>query len=70
VRLRLADILGFTESPPEPKMFTVRITAQVIAMLMQTRWIPENNPEYRVKVVGVNEREDGFADILIVGENA
>lgn len=69
-RLRLKDILALAPEPPEPeRRFLIRITPQALAMLMATRWIPEDQPQHRVKVVGVNEHEDGFSDLLIVSES-
>lgn len=70
-RFTADDILAAVPEPePEPLTFAFKITAKALAMFMQTRWIPENNPDYRVKVTGIVTHEDGWSDLIVVGENA
>lgn len=69
-RLGPLDILAATDAE-EPVVYKVKISAQALAMLMQTRWVPEDQPTYRVKVVGITAPdEEGFSLPLIVSENA
>lgn len=69
-RLTAIDILARAADPESPT-FSIRISAQAVMMLMQTRWIPEDHPEHRVKLVGITEPdEDGFVLPLLVSENA
>jgi hypothetical protein len=70
-RLGPLDILAAADVPESTVTYNIKISAQALAMLMQTRWIPEDQPTYRVKVVGITAPdEDGFSLPLIVSENA
>lgn len=69
-RLKATDILAACDAE-EPVNYHVKISASALAMLMQTRWIPEDHPQHRVKVVGITQPdEEGFSLPLIVSENA
>ncbi len=69
-RVTATDILAACDSET-PVVYKVKISAQALAMLMQSRWIPEDQPGYRVKVIGITQPdEEGYSLPLIVSENA
>lgn len=68
-RLKFDDVIAMT-ADPDAKPILVRITPQAFAALMATRWIPEDRPDIRVKVVGFTQEQDGFSLPLLVSENA